>query len=565
MGMQTGQIIDGKYRIIREIGHGSMGAVYEGENILIHRRVAIKVLHPAIAAHGNTIQRFEREAQAAGRIGSDHIVEVLDLGSLRDGSYYMVMEFLEGITLTKRIRSKGRLGPREVVPVCQQLLTGLEAAHHAGIIHRDLKPDNVFLQESRAGQADFVKILDFGVSKFNPLNAEENMDLTRAGSVVGTPFYMSPEQAKGSREIDARSDIYSVGVILFEAITGQVPFHAGTFNELIFKIVLETPPPPEHFVPDLDPAFSRIIRKAMSRDPSDRYSDAAEMRDALSVWLHTGNDVLPAARPGVGMPPPPPVRGRAAPPPPPRQRATVPMPLLDVEDVDENAQTRIVSAPPAPRPAPQDDNVKTRIVSGPPPEVPRLPPPPPLPVFAPTREMPTTPPAKRDTVVPGGGPGGHRAGASRRSLLGLGAVVAAVIALTAGGIAAVVLASPGSSASNGTPTTAASTAAPTASATALASATASAQPSASALASTSATETAAAATATAMAVADSRPPTTPADAPRPSAGRRKPATTADPPATTSPPAPTDTPAPSAAGSSTAKTKGKKGRPIQTEL
>ena len=544
MGMQTGQIIDGKYRIIREIGHGSMGAVYEGENILIHRRVAIKVLHPAVAAHGNTIQRFEREAQAAGRIGSDHIVEVLDLGSLRDGSYYMVMEFLEGITLTKRIRSKGRLGPREVVPVCQQLLTGLEAAHHAGIIHRDLKPDNVFLQESRAGQADFVKILDFGVSKFNPLNAEENMDLTRAGSVVGTPFYMSPEQAKGSREIDARSDIYSVGVILFEAITGQVPFHAGTFNELIFKIVLETPPPPEHFVPDLDPAFSRIIRKAMSRDPSDRYSDAAEMRDALSVWLHTGNDVLPAARPGVGMPPPPPVRGRAAPPPPPRQRATVPMPLLDVEDVDENAQTRIVSAPPAPRPAPQDDNVKTRIVSGPPPEV--------------------RSDDRRDLRLPGG-PGGHRAGASRRSLLGLGAVVAAVIALTAGGIAAVVLASPGSSASNGTPTTAASTAAPTASATALASATASAQPSASALASTSATETAAAATATAMAVADSRPPTTPADEPRPSAGRRKPATTADPPATTSPPAPTATPAPSAAGSSTAKTKGKKGRPIQTEL
>src|SRR5688572_1099760 len=140
MSLETGEVVDGKYRIIREIGSGAMGAVYEGENIRIHRRVAIKVLHTGVAGRGDTVQRFEREAQAAGRIGSEHIVEVLDLGSLADGDRYLVMEFLEGEGLGGRIKTRTRLTPAELCPIAVQLMEGLAAAHGAGIIHRDLKP-----------------------------------------------------------------------------------------------------------------------------------------------------------------------------------------------------------------------------------------------------------------------------------------------------------------------------------------------------------------------------------------------------------------------------------------
>jgi eukaryotic-like serine/threonine-protein kinase len=281
--LQAGQILADKYRIVKPIGVGGMGTVYEGENVRIHRRVAIKTLHVEVAGKSDVLARFEREAQAAGRIGSDHIVEVLDMGDLPDGSRYMVMEFLDGTTLGDRIVNSGRIAPRDVVAPLTQLLDGLGAAHNAGIIHRDLKPANVFLLTSRGGRPDFVKILDFGVSKFNILNSDE-MSMTRTGAVMGTPYYMSPEQAKGARAIDMRSDLYSVGVILYESITGQVPFNAETFNELIFKIALEAPPPPEHFVPNLDPAFGVLVRKAMGRDPNERFQSAAEMKEALLAW-----------------------------------------------------------------------------------------------------------------------------------------------------------------------------------------------------------------------------------------------------------------------------------------
>jgi serine/threonine-protein kinase len=300
MHLNTGDMIDEKYRIVRLLGEGGMGAVYEGENLRIHRRVAIKVLHSQVAANANAVARFEREAQAAGRIGSEHIVEVLDLGQLADGDRYMVMEFMDGQSLNARIRSLGRMTPVQLLPITVQLLEGLKAAHEAGIIHRDLKPDNVYLVKSKKGQADFVKLLDFGISKFNTGGGEFSM--TRTGSVMGTPYYMAPEQAKGGREVDYRVDIYALGVILYEAVSGQVPFTADTFNELLFKIVLESPRPIEEVVPELDPAFAAIIKKAMERDPNQRFQSCLEFDQALNAWAARASVPAPVQAAPTALP-----------------------------------------------------------------------------------------------------------------------------------------------------------------------------------------------------------------------------------------------------------------------
>jgi serine/threonine-protein kinase len=291
MTLQAGDIIEGKYRITRLLGQGGMGAVYEGENDRIHRKVAIKVLHSSVAAKADVVQRFEREAQAAGRIGSEHIVEVLDLGNLPSGERFMVMEYLDGESLGQRIKKRKRLTPHEVAPIVHQMLEGLAAAHDAGIVHRDLKPDNVYLINTK-NQRDFVKVLDFGVSKFSALDSD--MSMTKTGAVMGTPYYMSPEQARGGK-IDHRSDLYSVGVVMYQAITGRLPFQAETFNELVFKIALESPDPAELVVPNLEPNFAAIIAKAMIRDVNVRFQSAREFQAAIAQWMMTNPspDVVP--------------------------------------------------------------------------------------------------------------------------------------------------------------------------------------------------------------------------------------------------------------------------------
>lgn len=295
MSLAPGEVIEGKYRIVGLIGEGGMGAVYEGENIRIQRRVAIKVLHAAFADNAEVVMRFQREAQAAGRIGNDHILEVLDLGALSNGDQFMVMEFLDGEPLSQRIKARGGMSPQELAPLMRQALAGLAAAHDAGIIHRDLKPDNIFILKEKAGHRDFVKIIDFGISKFQPINNE--MRMTQTGAVMGTPYYMSPEQAHGGSAVDARSDIYAMGVILYEALAGRVPFDAATFNQLLFKIVLADATPLRELVPGADPAFLTLVEKAMARDPASRFQNARDFAAALQNWEHYGT--------AVSAPPPP--------------------------------------------------------------------------------------------------------------------------------------------------------------------------------------------------------------------------------------------------------------------
>jgi eukaryotic-like serine/threonine-protein kinase len=298
MALEIGQVIEGKYRIIRLLGEGGMGAVYEGENVRIRRKVAIKILHAMFAENKEVVQRFEREAQAAGHIGNDHIMEVLDLGQLESGDLFLVMEYLDGEALSGRLKRLGQLTPEQLVPLFLDVLAGLGAAHHAGIIHRDLKPDNIFILKEKAGKPDFVKIIDFGISKFQPLSGD-GMRMTKTGAMMGTPYYMSPEQATGSAEIGPASDIYALGVILFECVTGAVPFDAPTFNQLLFKIALTPAPDIREIRPDLDPGFASIVSKAMAREISARFSTCAELADALRAWAKDRSGVVVPPQPSA--------------------------------------------------------------------------------------------------------------------------------------------------------------------------------------------------------------------------------------------------------------------------
>jgi serine/threonine-protein kinase len=313
MELQFGQIYGGKYRVLGLIGQGGMGAVYEGEDITQHRRVAIKTLRAELAGHTQTLQRFEREAEAASRVGSEHIVEMIELGALPDGTRFMVMEFLEGMTLRARLKERGRLPAEEAARIIVDLLEGLAAAHAAGIVHRDLKPANVFLLRSHKGQADFVKLLDFGVSKVNEDDAAK-LRLTGTGIVLGTPHYMSPEQAKGSRDVDPRADVYAAGVILFECLSGQVPFQARSFNELIFRIVMQPAPTVDTFAPDVDPELCAIVARAMARDLPARYQSAREFQRVLLDWkTRLAGGARSSPRTGaMPLPPPPPPRPTSA-------------------------------------------------------------------------------------------------------------------------------------------------------------------------------------------------------------------------------------------------------------
>ena len=275
--ISAGATVAGKLRVIRVIGAGGMGAVYEVEHEITKHRRALKLLHAEMARMPGVVARFLREASAAGRIGSRHIVETFDAGQLETGEPYIVMEMLKGRPLDAMIEKLGRLDYGQAIEILKQACDGVQAAHDAGIVHRDLKPENLFLVESNR---IFVKILDFGISKFDP-SRTEGMNLTQEGTALGTPFYMSPEQVRGEANLDARTDVYALGVVLYECLTGKKPFDADSLPHLAVLIHEGKYTPLKSIRPDAPVGLEAVIARAMSIDRNHRYASARALKQSL--------------------------------------------------------------------------------------------------------------------------------------------------------------------------------------------------------------------------------------------------------------------------------------------
>jgi serine/threonine protein kinase len=261
-----GLVLDGRYQVEELIGEGGMGRVYLAEHVEIGRRVAIKILHPVYGRMPDLVERFRREARAASKIGHPHIVDVTDSGTTDDGSVYFVMEYLEGVELASVIDREGALDVARALRITSQICRALSAAHAVGIIHRDLKPENIFLT-SREGASDFVKVLDFGIAKSSEAEEARGKRLTHPGMAMGTPEYMSPEQAAG-RPADERCDVYAVGAILYEMLTGIPPYEGDNFMEILTKKATIDPRPPSVLRPEMPPLVEALVQSAMARDPS---------------------------------------------------------------------------------------------------------------------------------------------------------------------------------------------------------------------------------------------------------------------------------------------------------
>jgi serine/threonine protein kinase len=282
-GDLTGQMLLGRYLIIKKLGEGGMGTVYLGEHATIKKKLAIKVLSQEFAHKKDLKDRFLQEARAASMISQENVVEINDFGDTPDGSSFFVMEFLAGEDLSDTIKKNGKLAWPRVKPIMLQICRALGAAHDAGIIHRDMKPENCF-RVTRGKNEDFIKVLDFGIAKVTTEESggKEGKGLTKTGMIFGTPEYMSPEQAQGSKP-DHRVDIYAVGVIMYELLTGKVPFHADTFMGILTKHMFEVPQAPSAMAPDADipPEVEAIILKALQKDRDLRFQSMVEMAEAI--------------------------------------------------------------------------------------------------------------------------------------------------------------------------------------------------------------------------------------------------------------------------------------------
>ena len=275
---RVGKILGGKYRLVRLLGAGGMGEVYEAQHELIGRRFAIKFLHPQLASNSEVVARFQREAQAAGGLENENIAAVVDAGTADDGAPYLVMEYLDGEDLAHLLMRGGALPLSRAVFIMIQACRGLAAAHGRGIVHRDLKPENLYICRRNDG-SDLVKVLDFGIAKLHTGRASTS--LTQTGTTMGTPYYMSLEQARGAKEVDHRTDIYALGVILYEMLSGAKPHPGESYNAILYHVLTQEPAPLDSMRPDLPPSLSAIVQKAMAREPGDRYASVAEFMEAL--------------------------------------------------------------------------------------------------------------------------------------------------------------------------------------------------------------------------------------------------------------------------------------------
>ena len=284
-----GDLIAERYRVVKLLGEGGMGAVYLTEHIHMRKTVALKVLHADVQSHPELVARFEREAVAAAHVNHPNVTAATDFGRLPDGSFFLVLEYVDGRSLRAELEH-GPLAPPRAVSIARGVAAGLTAAHAQGIVHRDLKPENIMLVD-RDGDPDFVKVLDFGIAKIDPFKPagrdSGTQPLTRIGSVFGTPDYMSPEQALG-QDVDLRTDLYAVGIILFEMLTGECPFRGGAVTVLRERVLAETAPAmPGEVAARVDPRIQGLVGKLLMRSADARFQTAAELEASLDDVART--------------------------------------------------------------------------------------------------------------------------------------------------------------------------------------------------------------------------------------------------------------------------------------
>jgi serine/threonine protein kinase len=303
-----GQVLADKYRIDERLSEGGMGTVYRGTHVLMDKTVAVKVLRPSLAADEKIVARFSREARAASKISHPHALSVTDFGEAGNGVVFLVMEYLSGMTLKEIIRQDGPMPLPRVVEILRQVGGALDAAHAEGVVHRDLKSDNVMLLSSSG--TDYTKVLDFGIAKIKEPEGEYNPGLTAPDLVIGTPQYMSPEQCSQSPDIDARSDIYSLGVILYELLVGHVPFTGGSPTAIMLKHLQEPAPSVLDERDDIPEAVGRVVARAMEKRPEDRYETVAELVEDFTIASGMEPASLYSSGHNKPVEPPPPRRLR---------------------------------------------------------------------------------------------------------------------------------------------------------------------------------------------------------------------------------------------------------------